>query len=138
MKRRGFISPLIETKPNFEAAFDGFADGKHKRAAVRKFEAELDANLNRLLEAYTSGSWITSDYTDDIIHEHKTRIISKVPIEDHVIQWAACMHVEPLLCGTYIRRSCSCVKGRGTHDFMRLLRNDLERNYFGHLLFRST
>ncbi|MBR0049002.1 MAG: hypothetical protein IJP74_06770 [Prevotella sp.] len=135
MKRRGFISPRIETKENFEAAFEGFADGKHKRAAVRKFEAELDANLDRLLKAYASGTWISSEYTDDIIHEHKTRTISKVPVDDHVIQWAACMHVEPLLCGTYIRRSCSCVKGRGTHDFMKLLSNDLGSNYLGTYYF---
>ena len=61
MKRRGFISPRIETKPNFEKAFDGFADGKHNRAAVRKFEAHLDENLDMLLEAYASGTWKTSD-----------------------------------------------------------------------------
>ena len=65
-------------------------------------------------------------YRNEIIHERKTRTISKLPIADHVIQWAACLHVEPLLCGTFIRRSCSCVKGRGTHDFVDLLRNDMQ------------
>lgn len=42
------------------------------------------------------------------------------------MQWAACLHVEPLLCNTFIRKSCSCVKGRGTHDFINLLRKDLQ------------
>ena len=125
MKRRGFISPRIETKPNFERAFEGFADGKHKRAAVRKFEADLENNLNMLLEAYATGTWKTSDYSDEIIHEHKTRTISKLPVIDHVMQWAPLLQIEDFLCSTYIRKSCSCVKKRGTHDFVNLLRKDL-------------
>ena len=126
MKRRGFISPRIETKPNFERAFEGFADGKHSRAAVRKFEADLDANLDALLEAYASGTWKTSEYTDEEIHETKTRTISKLPVVDHVMQWAPLLQIEDFLCSTYIRKSCSCVKGRGTHDFMRQLWSDLQ------------
>ena len=128
MKRKGFISKNIETKENFKTAFDGFADGKHKRSAVRKFEANLDDNLNRLLREYVNGTWHTSEYIDEVIHEVKRRTISKVPVDDHVIQWAACNFVEPILTNTYIRNSCSCVKGRGTHDFNKLLAKDLYLN----------
>lgn len=126
MKRRGFISPRIETKENFEKAFEGFADGKHKRAAVRRFEAELENNLDMLLEAYTSGRWETSAYTEEIKHERKTRRISKLPVKDHVMQWAPLLQIEDFICSTFIRKSCSCVKHRGTHDFVNLLRDDLD------------
>lgn len=126
MKRRGYISPLIETERNFELAYDGFSEDKRSRLSVRKFESGLSVHLSRLLSAYRSGTWRTSAYRDEIIHDRKTRIISKLPIEDHVIQWAACLHVEPLLCNTFIRRSCSCVKGRGTHDFVNLMRKDMQ------------
>ena len=125
MKRKGHISPSIETVDNFELAYRGYSNGKHSRSTVRKFEENLSDNLLTLLQAYRSGTWRTSPYTDEIIKEVKTRTISKLPIEDHVMQWAACLHVEPLLCNTFIRKSCSCVKGRGTHDFINLLRKDL-------------
>lgn len=129
MKRKGHISPHIETKRNYELAFDGFSEHKKARITVRKFEENLDGNLAALLEAYLTESWHTSPYTDERIFDRKSRIISKLPIKDHVQQWASCLHVEPLLCDTFIRKSCSCVKGRGTHDFVNLLRKDLNSSY---------
>lgn len=129
MRRKGHISPHIETKRNYELAFDGFSEHKKARKAVRKFEEDLDGNLAALLEAYLTESWHTSPYTDERIFDRKSRIISKLPIKDHVQQWASCLHVEPLLCDTFIRKSCSCVKGRGTHDFVNLLRKDLNSSY---------
>lgn len=134
MKRRGHISPRIETMRNFELAFDGHSDGKHSRSTVRKFEENLPDNLTRLLDAYQNETWHTSPYLDEVIHERKTRTISKLPIDDHVMQWAACLHVETLLCNTFIRRSCSCVKGRGTHDFVNQIRSDM-REYKGTYYF---
>lgn len=129
MKRKGYISPHIETKRNFELAFDGFSEHKKARITVRKFEENLDGNLAALLEAYLTENWRTSPYTDKRIFDRKNRIVSKLPIQDHVIQWASCLHVEPLLCNSFIRKSCSCVKGRGTHDFVDLLRKDLNSSY---------
>lgn len=129
MKRKGYISPHIETKRNFELAFDGFSEHKKARITVRKFEEDLDGNLAALLEAYLTENWRTSPYTDKRIFDRKNRIVSKLPIQDHVIQWASCLHVEPLLCNSFIRKSCSCVKGRGTHDFVDLLRKDLNSSY---------
>lgn len=129
MKRKGHISPLIENKRNFELAYDGFSEHKRSRESVRKFEENLDEKLTLLLEAYLTESWHTSPYTEEQIFERKVRTISKLPIEDHVIQWASCLHVEPLLCNTFIRKSCSCVKNRGTHDFVNLLRKELNASY---------
>jgi hypothetical protein len=129
MKRKGNLSPLIENKRNFEQAWYGFSDGKGRRDSIRKFEEHLSENLDRLLEAYANGTWRTSDYRNEEIQERKKRIISKYPIEEHVIQWAAGIFVEPLLCDTFIRRSCSCVAGRGTHDFVDLLRKDMSLHY---------
>ena len=129
MKRRGYISPRIETRANFDKAFNGYADGKHSRADVRKFEAELDANLDALLDAYITGSWVTSQYTTEVIFRDKERLLGKLPVPDHVIQWAVCNYLEPFLWSTYIRNTCSCVKNRGTHDFMRLLRARLDVDF---------
>lgn len=64
MRRKGYISPHIETKRNFELAFDGFSEHKKARITVRKFEEDLDGNLAALLEAYLTENWRTSPYTD--------------------------------------------------------------------------
>ena len=126
MKRRGYISPLIETQRNFELAFYGYSESKHSRITVRKFESNLPSHIDRLLYAYQNELWHTSEYKIQEIQERKKRVLGKLPVEDHVMQWAACMHIEPLLCNTFIRRSCACVKKRGTHDFVNLLRSALQ------------
>lgn len=128
MKRRGYISPHIETRENFEAAFRGFAEDKESRENVRRFAANLEANLEELLSEYRNESGQTSPYQDEEIFEPKRRIISKLPTRDHVRQWAVLLQIEKFLCDTYIRRSCSCVKGRGTHDFVNLLREELYKD----------
>lgn len=125
MKRRGHISPCIETIENYEAAFRGFADNKERRDNVKRFEANLQANLMELMEEYRNGTGHTSEYQDEEIFEPKRRIISKLPVRDHVRQWAPLLQTERLFTDTFIRQSCSCVKGRGTHDFINLLRKEL-------------
>lgn len=125
MKRRGYISPRIETIENYEAAFRGFAEYKERRDNVQRFAANLKANLMELLAEYRDGTGHTSEYQDEEIFEPKRRIVSKLPVRDHVRQWAPLLQTERLFTDTFIRRSCSCVKGRGTHDFINLLRKEL-------------
>lgn len=125
MKRRGYISPRIETRENYEAAFRGFAKGKEHRDNVRRFAADLEANLMELLAEYRDSTGHTSEYQDEEIFEPKRRTVSKLPVRDHVRQWAPLLQTERLFTDTFIRRSCSCVKGRGTHDFVNLLRREL-------------
>lgn len=125
MKRRGYISPRIETIENYEAAFRGFAEYKERRNNVQRFAANLKANLMELLAEYRDGTGHTSEYQDEEIFEPKRRIVSKLPVRDHVRQWAPLLQTERLFTDTFIRQSCSCVKGRGTHDFVNLLRKAL-------------
>lgn len=125
MKRRGYISPRIETIENYEAAFRGFAENKERRDNVQRFAVDLAANLMELMVEYRDGTGRTSEYQDEEIFEPKRRIVSKLPVRDHVRQWAPLLQTERLFTDTFIRRSCSCVKGRGTHDFINLLRKDL-------------
>ena len=125
MKRRGYISPEIETDDNFRLGFYGYSRLKHNRDAVRQFEADLEHNLSRLLLAYKNETWKTSPYKNHLKMERKMRLLTLYPVDDHVIQWAAAIPVEKLLCDTFIRRCCSCVSGRGTHDFVNQLRIDM-------------
>jgi hypothetical protein len=125
MKRKGHISQKITTSTNFEDAFYGYADQKHNRKYIQKFEQNLDENLQNLCRSYNEGTWKTSEYEYKYVYIPKKRLISKLPPEDHIIQWAALNQCEDYLQRTLIRNSCSCIKGKGTHFFMRRLRNDL-------------
>jgi retron-type reverse transcriptase len=125
MKRRGYISPLIETDENYLNAFQGYARHKMYRTGVKLFAERLEQNLTELKMEYAAGTGRTSDYVNEIVYERKVRRVSKLPVRDHVRQWAPLLQIERLLTDTFIRRSCSCVAGRGTHDFVDLLRHEL-------------
>ena len=129
MKRQGDISPLIETKSNFEAAYWGYSEHKHSRPNVQRFEAELEVNLDYLLDSYTKGTWVTSEYTFKDVSEPKKRKVAKLPVKDHVIQWAVSNPIEPFLLRSMIDNSCSCVKGKGTHYFKKILEKKLKDHY---------
>jgi hypothetical protein len=125
MKRKGHISEHIETDSNFEGAFYGYANQKHGRKYIKKFEKNLAVNLQNLKTSYLLGTWKTSKYQYKFIHNPKKRIISKLPPEDHIIQWAVLNQCEDFLYSTLIRNSCSCIKNKGTHFFVRRLKHDL-------------
>jgi hypothetical protein len=125
MKRKGHISQKITTAANFEDAFYGYADQKHGRKYIKKFEENLNGNLQNLRCSYETGTWKTSDYQYKLIYNPKKRLISKLPPEDHIIQWAALNQCEDFLYSTLIRNSCSCIKNKGTHFFVRRLKHDL-------------
>ena len=76
---------------NFREAFFDFSRHKKSRLSVQAFEAEFEANLQALLNAYTHQTWHTSDYEAKPVEKPKHRIVNKLPVGDHVIQHAA-MH----------------------------------------------
>jgi retron-type reverse transcriptase len=125
MRRRGYISPKIETNKNFSTAYDNASGNKQKRPDVVKFGSNLEENLKSLLLSYTAGTWKTSDYEFFHISDPKPRLISKLPFEDHVIQWAALNLTESYLVTTFINDTYSCIKGRGTHGLMKTMKRDL-------------
>ena len=135
MRRIGFLAEKIQTPENFRNAFDDYAHHKMKRSKIKRFMNDLDSNLDLLLEHFKNGTWKTSPYTKQIRREKKIRTISKLPVKDHVIQWAVLEHTEKLLCDTYIRQSCSCVKGRGTHDFVKMLYHHLHTSQCSNLYY---
>ncbi len=127
MKRRGYISRDVATLRNFEDAFWGFSEGKHRRDSVKAFEENLEANLQELLDAYATSSHRTSPYTPKEVFEPKRRVVCKSPVRDHVIQWASMLPVERWLMDSYYFRSPACVPDKGTHYFVRQERAELRR-----------
>ena len=94
MKRFGNISPQVETNDNFRRAFYNYARQKMSRRGVQKFDANLDHNIERMLEAYAAQTWHTSGYVPKDIEYPKHRQVNKLPVIDHVMQHAALNPVE--------------------------------------------
>lgn len=128
MKRSGFLSELIATRENALMAFEFFSRGKEKRQSIISFRQKLDENIDKLIKAYRDETFVTPAYHEFIVKTSKPRIISAADVTVHVIQWMTLIVIEKLLCDTYIRNSCSCVKSRGTHDFVNLMRRDLKND----------
>ena len=127
MKRRGYISKDVATLRNFEDAFWGFSEGKHRRDSVKAFEENLEHNLQELLDAYATSSHRTSAYIPKEVFEPKRRVVCKSPVRDHVIQWASMLPIERWLMDTYYYRSPACVPDKGTHFFVRQEMAELRR-----------
>lgn len=135
-RRKGNIFQKVATADNFRQAECCYADGKQKRRKVVKFERDLEGNLSELLSSLTDGTWVTPQFREKIITEHgKSRPLGIYPAKEHIMEWAFILHLEHLLTDTYVRSSCSCVKGRGPLDFINLIYHDLYNDYEGTYYF---
>lgn len=126
MKRKGELFKRIATLENFYSAVSEYESDKMKRRKVIKFNKDLAKNVADLYERFKNGTWSPLSYKNKIIYEHgKKRELSIYPIEEHVVEWAILLWIEDLLCGTYIRNSFACVRGRGQTDFVKRLYHEL-------------
>lgn len=130
------ISEKVATPKNFINGFVNYADGKPPRTDIRKYEENLAANIKTQIRAFETGTWEVPEYEERIIKEHgKRRKLGVYPCPQHVMEWAMLNLIEKPLTDSYIRNSCSCVKGRGQTDFVdilsRYLRNDPDGTRYG-------
>ena len=119
MKRKGHISETVATQENFQSAYWGYSREKRDRHEVRTFESDLEANLEELLHAFATCSFRTSPYVPKEVFIPKHRIVHKLPVSNHVIQWASVLPVESWLMDTLYFRSPACIPGKGTHFFVK-------------------
>lgn len=125
MNRKGHFTDKIVSLDNFARGFDGFADEKHSRESIKRFEADLLHNLERLMEAYDSQTWVTPPYESKEVFKPKHRIVDKTTVSTHVIQWSALLPVEGWLMDSFYYRSPSCVPKKGTHYYLRQERREM-------------
>ncbi len=136
MKTIRNISEKVATPENFMEGYYNYVDEKPDRVDIREYTANLAANIHRQIKAYNLGNWEVPAYEERIIHEHgKKRKLGVYPCREHVMEWAMLNLIEHSLTDSYIRNSCSCVKGRGQTDFIdilsRYMRSDVEGTWYG-------
>lgn len=116
-----------ETEQNARDAFDNYADGKHKRADIRMYEAELDENVRLVLADIINETFKPQGYKEAHIFDKKHRKLAKAPIRDHHTEAAAILPYEQEVYDYISWRAPAVRPGLGTHAFFRFVRNELYR-----------
>ena len=129
MKTIRNISDSVATTQNFIEGYLNYVDQKPLRTDIRAYERNLAANIRTQIRAIETGEWNVPPHEDRIIHEHgKQRRLGVYPCPEHVMEWAILNIIEKQLTDSYIRNSCSCVKGRGQTDFIDILSRYMRRD----------
>ena len=113
---------------NARKAYDNYSDQKHSREYVMAFDADLEHNLEKIVQQIKDESWLPKGYTEKEIFERKKRLLAKAPIEDHVLESATILPYEKAIYDYSSWRAPAVKPGMGTHGLMRFLRNELYRN----------
>ena len=116
-----------ETEQNARDAFDNYADGKHKRADIRRYEADLDENVRLVLADIINETFEPQGYKEAHIFDKKHRKLAKAPIRDHHTEAAAILPYEQAVYDYISWRAPAVRPGLGTHAFFRFIRNELYR-----------
>jgi RNA-directed DNA polymerase len=109
---------LFESVVAFEnlwCAFQQARKGKRGKAAVARFEYDLERNLFDLQDELQSGAYRPGGYRHFYIFEPKKRKISAAPFRDRVVHHALCNVIEPIWERRFIHNSYACRVGKGTH-----------------------
>ncbi len=116
MIRHGNLFPEIADPANIYKAYTKARKGKGWQDTVKRFEHNLDHNIEAIYNALIDKTFATSSYTQKTIYEPKERIIYKLPFnQDRVIQHSLMNVLEPIWDNLMIYDSYSCRVGKGIH-----------------------
>lgn len=102
------------SEENFQEAYRKSIKGKKTQRQVRKFNRDLERNLEAVRKMVMEGRFHTSPYRQRKIYEPKERIIYKLPYSpDRIVQHAIMNVLEPILERRMIHNTFACIKGRG-------------------------
>lgn len=114
-----------ESIENARNAYDNYSKQKHSRDYVMAFDADLEHNLEKIVQQIKDESWQPQGYTEKVIFERKKRKLAKAPIEDHVLESATILPYEKAIYDYSSWRAPALKPRMGTHGLMRFLRNEL-------------
>jgi RNA-directed DNA polymerase len=115
MKTYKNLYPQITDFANLHLAYRQARLGKRDRAAVARFESDLERNLLQLQDQLQSHTYAPGRHTNFTIHEPKRRLVSAAPFRDRVVHHALCQVIEPIWEARFIETSYACRVGKGTH-----------------------
>ena len=119
MKTYTKLYDKICSRDNLHLAFLKARKRKSRRKDVREFEENLDKNLQRLNQELITETYRPQRLTTFILHDPKTRKISKSDFRDRVVHHALCNLIEPIFEKRFIFDSYANRKGKGTSAALR-------------------
>lgn len=132
MKRHGNIYERIISIENLRAAEAKARRGKQHTAAVREFDRDREANLQRLHRMLAAESYKPSAYSTFLIHEPKERVIYRLPYyPDRIVHHAIMAQVVPIWMPLFDRDTYCGIPGRGIHAAARRLEGFLRKDPAG-------
>lgn len=102
---------------------------KHKtnKAEVIRFEMNLENNLTNLLHHLQNETYHIGNYRTFYVKEPKLRKIEALPYVDRIVhQWYVEEFIKPYIVPKFIKNSCACLTGRGTHKAVETLQHDMQ------------
>lgn len=115
MKRASNLLPHITELNNLHLAFWKAGKGKRYKASVRRFQAQLDANLKEIRGQLTTGRIEVGDYHQFHIYDPKKREICAPAFREQVIHHALMNVCHPYFERKQIYDSYASRVGKGTH-----------------------
>ena len=117
-----------ETLENAQEAYERYANCKHHRWNVMRYEQDLKNNTERVLREIIDESFVPSGYREKWIFDKKPRKLAKAPVYDHHAETAHMLPYEKDFYDHVSWRAPAVRPGLGTHAMMRYIRNDLQRS----------
>ena len=117
-----------ESVENAREAFERYAEEKHKRWNVMRYELDIDRHVHEVVCDIVNETFSPSGYSEKWIFDKKPRKLAKAPVYDHHAEAAAMLPYEKAVYDHISWRSPAVRPGLGTHALMRFIRNDLFAN----------
>lgn len=131
MKRDGNIMDKVLAYSNIYDAIDEVLAGtKRKQTAVgREILANREQEIERITQELRSGH-VNLDYfyERDVFEHGKHRHLQVLPLRKRIAINAVMRVVDQYLQPRHIRTTGASIKGRGMHDLMRYIRDDINRD----------
>ena len=131
MKRDGYIMDEITAYSNIYAAIDEVLAGtKRKSSAVgHDILAHRDEEIQRIADELRTGHLDLRLYFQRDVFEHgKLRHLQVLPLRKRIAINAVMRVVDKHIRPRFIRTTGASIKGRGMHDLMAYIRDDIRRN----------
>lgn len=129
MKKKKNLYDLIASRENLVKASNKAVSGK-RYGLIRHFVSNRETLLDKLHYTLMSCSYTPSSYREMYIYEPKERLIKIAAFyPDRIVHHAVMNVVEPILKQTFIHHTYACIKGKGGHQCINDMYNDMRRDY---------
>lgn len=126
MKRTGNLFERVSSIENLELADQKARKGKKNGYGIRIHDQNRESNIQELRKMLLAGTFRTSEYDVFKVYEPKEREVYRLPYyPDRIVHHAIMNVLEPIFTGVFTRDTYSCIKGRGIHSALSMLKKSL-------------